>query len=148
MIQVLNKAFRLLEYMAKEPDRPHPLGELAEKIGASPAACSHLVKTIQFNGYLEQTEKRGGYTLGPMAYYLGRHGGYREDLIVRIRPCVQKLSEETGETALFARLNFTKKYVLCSCQTKNPIHVDDSLLYLDTIYETASGRVLLAHLNR
>lgn len=148
MIQVLNKAFRVLEYISKEPERAHPLNELAGVIGVSPASCSHLVKTLVNNAYLEQAEKRQGYKLGPMAYYLSRNGSYRQDLVRRIEPFLIELSTKTGEASSVSRIHNMKKYVLASCRSSNPIQIEDSFLYLDSLYQTATGRVLLAHQER
>lgn len=148
MIQVMNKAFRILEHISKEPERAHPLNELAELINASPAACSHLVKTLVSNAYLEQSEKRQGYKLGAMAYYLSRNGAYRQDLVNIIEPSLKELTGSTGETSSFSQLHNSKKHVLCTCKSANPIQLDDTLLYLDPIYQTATGRVLMAHSGR
>lgn len=88
MIQVLERAFRILEWLARAESPPRRLGEIARHIEVSPAACSHIVKTLVHYGYVVQVAPRKGYRLGPMAAMLGRHHNPHRFLIEIGQPTV------------------------------------------------------------
>lgn len=146
MIQVLERAFSLLELLAESPESPRSMGELANHIGVSSATCSHIVKTMLVQGYLEKAEPRG-YVLGPMAYYLAHKGPYRKELISAAQPLLAAFAASTEETALVAVLRNEKRFILCQAQGTHRLQVNTDAYCLDDAYHTATGHLLLAGLS-
>lgn len=146
MIQVLERAFRILEWLATAESSPRALSELAAHIHVSPAACLHIVKTMMDYGYVVQVAPRKGYRLGPMAAMLGRHHNPHAFLIELGRPVVERVAEETGETTLIACLHRTRRLILCQAEGRQTIRVSSDAIVLEDLFGTATGRALLAFL--
>lgn len=146
MIQVLERAFRILEWLARADAPTRTLGEIARYIGVSPAACSHIVKTMVHYGYVVQVAPRKGYCLGPMAAMLGRHHNPHQFLIQVGQPVVERVAVDTGETTLLACLHGARRLILCRAEGKQTIRVSSDAIVLEDVYGTATGRVLLAFL--
>lgn len=145
MIQVLKKAFDILEFIAQDPERPRGLGEISRKSGINQATCAHIVKTMVNCNYLEQLAPKKGYILGPMAYYIARNGQYRKDLVRIAEPYLMKLAEELQETVLISTLKQNKKFVLYQIEGSQALQIRSDLLPFDDVYQTATGRLLLAN---
>lgn len=146
MIQVLERAFQILEWLARAGSPPRQLGEIARLIGVSPAACSHILKTMVRYGYVIQPVPRKGYCLGPMAAMLGRHHNPHSMLIQIGQPLVERVAADTGETTLLACLYRSRRLILCQAEGEQTIRVSSDAVVLEDIYGTATGRVLLAFL--
>src|SRR3546814_13991686 len=68
MIQVLHRAFDILEFIARDNTKAFPLGEIASELGLNHATCANIIKTMVTRNYLEQLGPKKGYKLGYMAY--------------------------------------------------------------------------------
>ena len=62
MIQVINRAFDILEYIAKDPDKPKALGEIASDLDLNAGTCANIIKTMVARKYLEKIDKQKGYS--------------------------------------------------------------------------------------
>ena len=85
-IQVLERAFHVLEQIAQEGARPHTVGELAEESGLKVQTLSKIVRTLTLLGYLENTGRKNGYILGEKLLRLAE--SYRDPDMLRrlVRP--------------------------------------------------------------
>jgi len=144
MIQVLHRAFGILESAAADPGRPRALGEIARAAGLNKATCAHILKTLVATGYMEQIAPRKGYRLGPRAYALGGGRAYRPDLVAAAEPALADLAAETRETALLAVLRGDTRYTLCQVDGQRDVRVRAEPMAARNVYETATGRLLLA----
>lgn len=120
------------------------LGEIARSLGLNASTCANILKTLIARGLVEQIGPRKGYRLGGTVYFLARGGPYRRDLIEVARPVVADLSAELGEMALLATLQHGKRFILCIVNPARAVQVRDDVPYLNDVYETATGRLLLA----
>ena len=145
MIRVLHNACDVLELLAARPEQPAGLGEIAGKLGLNASTCANILKTLIARGLVEQVGPRKGYRLGGTVYFLARGGPYRRDLVEIARPLVAGLSAELGEMALLATLQHGKRFILCIVNPARAVQVRDDVPYLNDVYETATGRLLLAH---
>ena len=64
MIQVVNRAFDILELVALKGDNDVGLGEIADTLGLNHGTCANILKTMIYREYIEKTSSRGGYRLG------------------------------------------------------------------------------------
>ncbi len=145
MIRVLHKAFDILDLLSGRPEQAVGLGEIAGRLGLNAATCANILKTLIHRGLVEQEAPKKGYRLGGALYFLTRHGPYRRDLIAPAEPVVARLGAELAETALLATLSHGKRYILCVAHGSPAIRVRLDQPYRNDVYETATGRVLLAH---
>lgn len=145
MIQVIHRAFDILEYVASEPHRPKSLTEVAEATGLNPGTCANIMKTMVSRRYLDQVGPKKGYCLGSRAYWLTGNTSYRKDILEAARPEMAALTRQLEESSLLAVLNGDQRVIvhreLCDqplqVQTANEKHV----------YDSASGRLLVSMLN-
>ena len=146
MIQSLQRAFAALELLAETPDRPLPLSEIAGRLGLNLSTCANIMRTLLGLGYVEQARKKAGYSLGPAAYFLTRNGPYRKDLVQAALPIATALADEVRETVLVAALTGGRRSILCQVDGNEVFRVSEQFLLRQDVYQTATGRLLLAHL--
>lgn len=147
MIQVLERAFTALEWLAARQGEPVGLSEIARQLQVTPATCSHIVKTLVALGYLEQAgAKRSGYRLGPMVHYLSQQGGPHEALRSFGEPIAQAIADRTGEGCVLAVFSRNHRLILVNARGAHAIQVNVTEFFLDDLFQTATGWVLVAHL--
>ncbi len=148
MIRVLHKAFDILEYLAKEPQRRKKLTEIAGNFKMNAGTCANILKTMVKRGLVDQEKARGGYLLGPMIYYLSRLSPYREDLVTAAGPVVDELVKKVNETVLLVILRGNKRFTVIQNDGTRSIQLGREMFFQDNIYETATGRLLLSYLGK
>ncbi len=148
MIKTTEKTMTILSVIADARYRPVTPKKIAEKAQITASACSHILKTLLVNGYVEKVSHNAGYILGPQTYYLTRFGKYEQDLISICRPVMNYLAQKTGDAVILATIKNYKKFII---ETIDPTHntfKDYQQVREDSIYRTATGRLLLAHMDR
>ena len=121
MIQVINRAIDILEYVAKEPESPKPLGEVATALSLNAGTCANIIKTLVERKYLDKHPNQKGYTLGSMAYNLTGNDGYKKDLIEAARNELETLTKKLNENSLLTILKENNRITVLSAQGNNEI---------------------------
>ncbi|MFH1477112.1 MAG: IclR family transcriptional regulator [Verrucomicrobiota bacterium] len=147
MIQVLHKAFDMLEYLAQTPRQRLKLNEIAGHLKMNAGTCANILKTMVQRQYVDQANVRGGYLLGPMIYYLSRFSAYRGDLVSAAEPLMASLVRQVNETALLVILRGQERFVILQIDGNQNVQVGRDMFQKDVVYQSATGRLLLAHLN-
>jgi len=145
-IQVLERAFRLLEAVAKDAARPHTLSELIQKSGLKPATAARIVKSLANLGYLEQLGRKTGYVLGRMAYELARDNNFSRPLVTIAKPLLQEFSRQTGEYICLSELRDGQRVILDHILSTRSVQINGPIVNAETPYRSVSGHVLLAGL--
>lgn len=146
MIQSLERALDLLEYLADHPDDPVTATALADHFALNRSTATSLLKTLVARGYVEQAGPRLGYRLGPMTHYLVRHGPYSPDLVAAAEPVMNALATELQESFVLARLHQNRLFMLYQAQGDQVLSLRHDLIIAEAIYRTANGRLLLSYL--
>ena len=146
MIQVIHRALDILELLSSRPDRVFPLGEIAQLLDLHRATCSNILKTLWERGYVERLPSRGGYRLGNLASPWQGWAEHDRELSLVARPVLQLLSQVLNETSLIGVIRGTKRVTLESAACDRDLQVRSR--QVRNVYETASGRLLLAYLPR
>ncbi len=146
MIQVIHRAFDILELCAKNAEQVHSLSEIADKLQLNHTTCANIMKTLVTRNYIEQVGYKKGYRLGAMAYHLTGNFSFRKDLVQLAKKQMEELVEELNETCILSVLRKTdlKRIVLHEVQSRNELSVRTSLE--KDVYSAATGRLLLAFL--
>jgi IclR family transcriptional regulator, KDG regulon repressor len=144
MIQVINRALNILEYIAKNKDRACSLTEIAEKMGLNLPTCANILKTLVDANYLEHLGRKKGYKLGPMVYQLTGDLSYNQNLLQVAKPEMEHLTERLNETCILGIIRNQKRFILHTVNSDQDLQVRSKSER--DIYETASGRLLLAFL--
>lgn len=141
MIQVIHRAFDILEYVATEPNRPKSLTEVAEVAGLNHGTCANIMKTMVNRRYLDQVGPKKGYCLGSRAYWLTGNLSYRKDILEAARPHMVTLSRQLEESCLLAILNGDQRLIIHRelCDQSLQVQTADE----KHVYDSASGRLLV-----
>lgn len=141
MIQVINRAFDILEYVATEPNRPKSLTEVAAVAGLNLGTCANIMKTMVNRRYLDQVGPKKGYCLGSRAYWLTGNLSYRKDIIEAARLPMAALSKQLDESCLLAILNGDQRLIIHRELCDQPLQVQTA--EEKHVYDSASGRLLV-----
>jgi len=144
MIQVINRAFQILEYVARHKDRACSLSEIAENMQLNQPTCANILKTLTDANYLEHLGRKKGYQLGPMIYQLTGDLSYNQNLLQVAKNEMEALTGKLNETCILGVLRNQKRFVIHTVNSDQDLQVRSRTER--NIYETASGRVLMAFL--
>lgn len=144
MIQVLDRAFKILEWIAERPGKTFSISEMASLIEVSPSTCFHIVNSLVSLGYVQRIGRYKGYKLGPAFNKLAGRKAFRQELMDAALPHMHEFARESGETIMIAVLQGPKRYILCQVEGKHPLQFNQNLLVLEDAYNTATGRLLLS----
>lgn len=144
MIQVVERAIDILEFVALHGKEPVQLMKIAENVKISQPTCANIVKTLVTRNYLENVNRKSGYILGAGAYKLTGNLSYNQDLILAAKPVMEDLTQELNETCLLGVFRNNKRLILHSVQCDQDLNVRAKTEA--DVFATASGRILVAYL--
>ncbi|WP_028665073.1 IclR family transcriptional regulator [Runella zeae] len=145
MVQVIIKAFDILEMVAQRNGQAVSLPEIAEGLQINQATTANIIKTLVAKNYLEHIGKKKGYRLGPMAYQLTNEVAYGQDIVNAAKEPMEQLTAKINESCILGTLRNYKRYILHMVNSNQDIQV--RIKSERNVYETASGRLLLAYLS-
>lgn len=96
--QVLDRVFTILDVLASSK-KDQSLVELTESLGLHKSTTHRLLKILERHHFVERDGSSGKYLLGSKLLELGMRVAARLDLAGLSRPHLEKLSQESGETA-------------------------------------------------
>lgn len=145
MVQVILKAFDILELVAQRNGVAISLTEVSEELQLNQATTANIINTMVSRSYLEHIGKKKGYRLGPAAFRLTNEVAYEQDLVNASKEAMERLTQKVNETCLLGILRNNKRYIIHNVNCNQDIQVQ--IRSERNVYETASGRLLLAYLN-
>lgn len=143
MIQVLDKALRIMELLGKNPDRLVPMSEISETLSLDRGTCAHILKTLSARGFVQQEAPRSGYQLGYKLYHLTGHFVENTELTEIARKDVDTLGGELNETAMLAIARNGMRVVLYKTVPERSLLARTDMAR--SIYSACAGRVILAN---
>lgn len=99
--QVVSRAVALLRLVAAEP-QGRPLSEVVRHSGLTRPTVHRLLTSLAAEGLLEVDPVTGNWVLGPEIYLLGAVAASRYPFEDLARASLQRLADETGESAFFS----------------------------------------------
>lgn len=144
MVQVLIKAFDIIELVVQRNGQSVSLTEISDELQINQATASNIINTMVSRGYLEHIGKKKGYRLGPATYRLTNEVPYGKELVNIAKDIMEELTAKLNESCIIGVLRNHKRYILHSVNATQEVQVN--LSSERNIYETASGRILLAYL--
>ncbi len=97
-VPAVDRMLDIVEFLAGQT-RPYGISELARELKISTNSVFRILRRLDDRGYVELDEKSGGYQLGTGFFRLGMLLSTRFDLRSRVRPHLEWLARQTGETA-------------------------------------------------
>lgn len=145
MIQVLHRAFDIIELVSRDPNKSYVLSEIADELGLNHGTCANIIKTMVSRNYLEQIGPKKGYKLGIMAYQIVGNNSYEDKLRKVSSDIIERLTATLNETSLLAILKKSYRVIVCQAQAERDLMVRSTVE--KEAYNSASGRLLVASLN-
>lgn len=141
MIQVIHRAFDILEYIASKKEEPQSLGDIADHFKLNHATCANIIKTMVNRRYLSQIGPKKGYVLGAKSYELSG-GTYKKDLLEAAKADMEDLTATLNENAVLAVLNGNMRIIVYSTFSQQDLQVRTSKE--KDVFDSASGRLLFS----
>lgn len=142
--QSVSRIFLIMESLATSPAGA-TLSELAFEADAPKTSLVGLLTGLTKEEYLVR-DPAGRYFLGPQFLSLAMKAVAGRELVTLVRPTLEKLSVDTGETAVLGALASDAELVtyLDRAESSNPIRYAVSVGERRDLYCTAMGKLLLA----
>lgn len=142
----LDRAFEILDFLRQKRQALKP-NEIAAQIGAPRSSVYELVNLLLRNGILEFTGGEGRVYLGRKLYFLGAAYENHFDFTRECEAALERLADETRETAQFCMLDGNKYTVVRMREGARPFRISTDVGQSVPIPWTASGRLLVAHMS-
>lgn len=142
-VDAVERALSILEVFSGDEPR-HSLSEIAKRTGLYSSTILRLAGSLEYCGYLRR-DPDGKFRLGPTLLRLGSLYSDSFDLAEVIRPALKRVSEASGETAVFYIREGDNRVCLFRHHSHHPLrhHIEEGFwLPLD---RGAGGHVLMAY---
>lgn len=146
MIQVVNRAFDILELVGKERNKLYTLNEISSHLNLNKATCANIIKTMVNRGYIEQHGRMTGYRLGPMSYLLTGNYYHKQELIAAASEPMAQLTGKLNEGCILAVLKNGERVILHEVKSTHELQVVNSRE--KEVYRTSTGRMILACMDK
>lgn len=146
-VRSVKKALDLLEILVfQDLDRAGvSLSQLARRMNLCPNTAYNLLKTLLVCGYVEQKED-ARYVAGSKCLQIGRWNRLTSAPARRaIVSGLQELRNRLKEGVVMAILHAGRRVELAHVDCNQSVCVNRAVLENDQIYNTATGRILMAH---
>ena len=144
MIQVINRAFDIIELVSEDTSRSYTLSDIADRLKLNHATCANIIKTMVARKYLEQVAPKKGYKLGFMVYQVAGDRPYEDKLKKAASGIMDRLTRKLNETSLLAILKKEKRLIIHQVDANHDLMVKSSIE--KDAYSSATGRLLLAYM--
>jgi len=144
-VQSVVRALTLLEALA---DQHGDIGiaELSRRVGLHVSTAHRILGTLVSRGYARQSPESGRYALGAKTFHIAESYLGQMDLRRLVRPVLERLSRETGETANLVILDGRDALYLDKVESPRSLRIFSRIGRRAPLYCTAVGKVLLADL--
>lgn len=140
-IQVIARAAAVLRTL-KEAPSGMSLGQIAERVELPRSTVQRIVQALQEERLVITTGTAGGVRLGPELHALA--GAAHYNIVDQLRPFLQEVMEETGETVDLSVLRGGRMIFLDQVQGTHRLRAVSSVGEVFPVTPTANGRACLA----
>lgn len=142
-IQVVDRAFALLDVLATSEQN---LGgrELSARLALRKSTVHRLLMVLEQKGCVERSQATGKYHLGSKLFELGARAFVTLDLRDAVRPYLERLVAETGETAHFGILRQGEVVSLFNVRSPRALAMPSTIGRRIPAYCTSLGKAILA----
>jgi len=145
-LQVLDRAFAILAQFTRE----HPewtTTEIARACDLPIPTAHRILTTLRAHGFLARDEAKR-FRLGPAAMELGERAQQSVDLREMSLPILQRLADESGETAILTVLNDTRDRSVCleRAESAQQLRLSVEPGRLLPLHAGASQKILFAYM--
>ena len=120
------------------------IAELSKRVRFHVSTSHRLLATLISRGYARQNPETGRYALGARAFHLAESYLSQLDLRRAVRPFLERLCQETGETANLVILDGREALYMDKVESPQSLRIFSRIGRRAPLYCTAVGKVLLA----
>ena len=146
IIGSVQKALKILKVISDVENSPISHSSICEKTGYNKSTCSHILSTLLYEGFIKKTSNNK-YTIGSETYCLTRYGRYDNDFVTLCHPVMKWLHKNTGYTIILSVIQSGKKFIIDYIDENRSIFSQDYEIRPDSLYRTASGRIIMANMD-
>ena len=140
----LHKAFAIIEYLSKNGEQS--ILNLSEELNMNKSTVYRFLATLCSLGYVQQDLSNKQYSLTFKFSQIGREKDRKQVLISQVRPYMESLSLETGESVHLAVLEGSKALYIDQVESRNAIRVNVEIGKTLPAYSVGVGKAILAHM--
>jgi len=144
-VQVLERAFQILDILA-EAEGELGASEIAARVRLHKATTHRLLMALERQRYVERNPATVKFRLGWRLFELGTTAVSRLDLYALARPYVERLVEETGETAHLGVQRGDEIISLVVSESRRSLRSPSTVGRRSPLYCTSQGKAILAFL--
>ncbi len=144
-VKSADRALRILEVLGGSR-RDWSLANLAGELDIPKSSMHGLLRTMQQRGWVEGDASGAGYRLGVRALLVGASYVESDAQVLRTRPTLDWLSDETGETVHLGRLDDGDIVYLAKRESRHPLRLFSAIGRRLPAHTTALGKAVLAEL--
>ncbi|GAA1003250.1 IclR family transcriptional regulator [Streptomyces thermogriseus] len=137
------RTVELLEYFAARPGM-HSLAEVQKAVGYPKSSLYMLLRTLVDLGWVETDATGTRYGIGVRALLVGTSYIDGDEVVAAARPALDRLSEDTAETVLLARLDGTSVVCLATRASQHHLRPVTRVGRRLPVHSTALGKALLS----
>jgi DNA-binding IclR family transcriptional regulator len=143
-IKSLVKALNILKLFSPGKNE-WTVRDMVEALGYHKSSVQRLVTTLEAHGFLERSQPpRSRFVLGPIVLMLGNVASQSIDLRAVARPYLQRLVEETGETAHLCVVDQSQCYYLDKIDSPQAVRIATYVGQRLHLHCSAVGKALLS----
>ena len=142
-VQSIVRALSLLEALGDSRGEVG-IADLSKRVGLHVSTTHRLLATLVTQGYARQNADSARYALGAKALHLAESYLGQMDLRLVARPFLERLSEETGETANLVIRDGQEALYLDKVESPQSLRIFSRIGRRAPLHCTAVGKVLLA----
>ena len=142
MIQVINRALDILEFISNNPQKEHSLGEISAYTGLNNGTCANIIKTLVSRNYLEHLGPKKGYRMGIMPLIITDNEAYIHLLANACRPPMNSLCAEINEAVLLSVIRSNRRILVYEAQSNHEIQVRTTPE--QSVYKATTARMIIS----
>ena len=143
-VQSVDRAVRILEMLARDGEMT--VGAVAAELEVHSSTASRLIDTLVARDLLERSTGSGTVRLAAGLLRLAGATAAQLDLTTEAQPVCDALAAEVGETTNVAVLSGEVAINVCQARGTSSVSMRNWVGQHTVLHATASGKVLLAHL--
>lgn len=142
MIQVLERAEKILTYLSENRKREVPLTEIADNLDINRATCANILKTLRELGLIEQMSYRKGYILGDKIYSIAGVENDPDRLKVVLKPLIDNLCKEVNESVMLTVIRDDQRYHIYNAEAYHALQA--KIIYQMGVWQATTAKVIIA----
>lgn len=143
MIQVIDRSFDIIEFLAMQPEEDFSLSQIAEACGIQKTTAVNILQSLEARGYVAHHGRMKGYHLGYKVYAISGTAAFAKRIEAVSQPEIEAVFNEFSETVVLATERRGKRVIISNVECQQGITARVS--HSDDLYRAATGRIMLAY---